>query len=155
MKPWTNLQSKKTLVTIGAALGIVTVSVCTLAAVQTCWLTPGEQSAARSALTTIDDLRDFGSINGEEADAKVRQAEDAVEAARQTAQTSRDQDVAVGLMQYLSSIELERQAVRTQGTSGGQAEVPAAMQLKPSNAAHVTETASSRSLSLKLHQTLD
>jgi len=152
MKPWMNLQSKKTLAAIGAGLGIVTVSVCAFAAVQMCWLTPGEQTAARTALNAIDELRNAGSVAGDGADTRVHQAEDAVETARRAAQTKRDQDVAVGLMQYLSSIELERQALRTQGDL---VEVPAAMQLQTAGAARLTETALSRSLSLKLHETLD
>jgi hypothetical protein len=155
MKPWMNLKLKKTRAVWGAALGIVTVLACTFAAVQMCWLTPGEQDAAREALAAVDDLQTFASVSSGDADVRLMRAQDAVETARQAARTARDQHVAFALMQYLSSIERERETMRAQGIDSVQMDAPVIGNLQPARAAHLTETASSHSLSLKLHETLE
>ncbi len=155
MKFWKNIKSKKTLLVGGTILGIVASSVCTFAAVQLCWLTPAERDAARTALTTVDGLRDVALVNGDDADQSLRQAEDQVESARQAARTMRDQDVAFALMQYLSSIELERGAMRMQGIAPEQVEPPGGRNLQLAGSAPLTETASIHSMRLKLHKTLD
>jgi hypothetical protein len=146
MNFWKTLKSKQNLVTLATIFGIVISSVCTFAAVQLCWLTPDERDAARSALTAIDNLQNSGLVDGDDAAAQTKQAEDAVETARQAARTSRDQDVAFALIQYLGSIETERQTVQSQGLTQERIADPAV---------HLSAAASSRSLSLKLHETLD
>jgi len=154
MNSWLNLKSKKTLAAIAAAVGIVAFSVCTFAAVQMCWLTPGERDAARAALAAVDDLRTFAALD-DGADPKLKQAEDAVETARQAARTRRDQDVAFALIQYLGSIEDEQATMSNEGPAQEPVAVPPVHGVQPGDAAHFTETAISRSLSLKLHETLD
>jgi type IV secretory pathway VirJ component len=154
MKPWMNMKSTKTFAALGAAFGIITASVCTFAAVQMCWFTPGEQNAARAALTAVDDLQNFASANGDDPDSRLRQAEDAVETARQAARTTRDQKVAFALIQYLGSIEAERAATQAQAPAPERIAAPAVEDLAPGETTHLTEAAS-RSMSLKLHALLD
>ncbi len=135
------LRSKKFLVRFGIGFGSALVAVGALVAFECCWLTSSERNTAQAALTAIDDLRNFSTFNDEDFDARAQVVQDAVEAARQAAHTARDQQVAFALIQYLGSIEAEHEAMRTRVLTSEQIAAP--------------ESASSRSLSLQLHETLN
>jgi len=124
----------KILLRFGLGFGIGMVVIASFVGLEYSWLTSGERTAAQQALTAIDNLQTFG-LNDENSDAQLQQTESAVEIARQAVRTQRDQKVAFALMQYLGSVELDRE--RAAGTS------------------HLASSTAKHSLSLKLHETLD
>ena len=63
----------------------------------------------------IDGLQSFDAVNDDDYDAKVHDVQATVENARQSAATFRDQQVAFALLQYLGSVETERETMRTSG----------------------------------------
>lgn len=141
MAVWDTLKSKKFLMRFGIGFGSALVAFGALVAAECFWLTGAERNSAQAALTAIDDLQNSAAFSDEDFDAKAQDVQNAVEVARQAAHTARDQRVAFALIQYLSSIESQREAMRTHGLAQEEISVP--------------ETRTSRTLSLKLHETLD
>jgi hypothetical protein len=141
MAVWDTLQSKKFLVRFGIGFGSALVAFGALVAAECFWLTSAERNSAQAALTAIDGLQNSDAFNDEEFDARAQAVQNSVEAARETARTARDQQVAFALIQYLGSIEAEREAMRTHGLAQEEFAAP--------------ESVTSRTLGLKLHETLD
>jgi len=141
MAVWNTVKSKKFLVRFGIGFASALVAFGALVAAECCWLTSAERNSAQAALTAIDNLQNSATFSDEDFDARAQEVQNAVEAARRTAHTARDQQVAFALIQYLGSIESEREAMRTRGLAQEEIAVP--------------ENATSRTLSLKLHETLD
>jgi hypothetical protein len=141
MAVWDTLKSKKFLVRFGIGFGSALVAVGALVGAECFWLTSAERNSAQAALTAIDNLQNSSTFSDEDFDARAQEVQNAVEMARQAAHTARDQEVAFALIQYLGSIEAEHEATRTRVLTSEEITVP--------------ESPTSRSLSLKLHETLD
>jgi hypothetical protein len=108
----TELWSKRTSRKIFVGFGIVIVLLCAWYALERYWLTPGERNAARAALVQIDGLQDFVSLSDQDFDARKKQAEEMIDAAKQAAVTQRDELLALQLDGYLSLTEADREEVR-------------------------------------------
>ncbi len=149
------MKSKKSVVRVGIALGIVAVCVGAFAAYELYWLTSAERNAAQSALALVDGLQTVNALSDEEFDAKAKQADEAVDSAREAALTVRDQKVAFALARYLGSIEVEQGAIRIE-SRGQQANAdPAGRYVLVGSSLYAGRSAATRSLSVSLHETLD
>jgi apolipoprotein N-acyltransferase len=109
---WSKRTSRKIWVGIGIVFGIAAVGFGTLYLVERHWLTSGEREAGKAALVQIDALQNFDLISDEDFDARAKQAEEKVEAAKQAALTIRDERVADILYVYVSGIETEQGDVK-------------------------------------------
>ena len=147
------MKSKKSLVRIGMALGIVAAVVGAFAAFENCWLTSSERDAAQSALVAVDGLQTSNLVTDEEFAAKAKQAETSVEIAQETALTVRDQNVAFALARYLGSIEVEQGDIRMQNRAQQADADPVGRYVLVQMPAD--RSAATRSLSLSLHKELD
>jgi hypothetical protein len=58
-------------------------------------------------------------------------------------------------LQYLGSVEIERETTRTSGLAQNRIEAPEIRDLGPAETTHLTDNAASRSLSVKLHEALN
>jgi hypothetical protein len=143
------IKLKKNLAGFGVVLGLVAGVGGAFWVIESHWLTSAERGAAQTALTAIDNLQDAGPVSDEDFDAKVDQAEQAVEAAQLAASTSRDQNVAYALMRYLGSTVKEQDTMRMQNR--GSAEQGPEFDAQPLSA----EFTIRHSLSSSLHQTLN
>jgi hypothetical protein len=155
LEPWNNMKSNKRWVRTGIALGIAVLGVGAFAAYQLYWLTSAEHSTAQSALAAVDGLQTVNALSDEEFDAKAKQAEEAVDAARDAALTVRDQKVAFALARYLGSIEVEQGAIREENRAQRADADPAGRYLTVGSSLHPGRSAATRSLSVSLHETLD
>ena len=101
---WSKRTSRKILI----GFGIIVVGFIVLFAVNMNWITPPERKAGRVALPQIDALLNFNEMNDAEYDAKYRQAKGTVDRATQTALTTRDDRIALGLRIYLGMVDMDR-----------------------------------------------
>lgn len=155
MAPWGTIKSKRFFVRFGIGFAAAFVVAGTWLVFEFAWLSAGERSAAQPALVAIDGLQNVDVVKDDDYDAKVQQVQKTVENARQSAATFRDQQVAFALLQYLGSIEIEQETIRTSGLAQNRIEAPEIRGLGPAETTHLTDNAASRSLSLKLHQALN
>ncbi len=155
MAPWSTINSKKFLVRFGIGFAAAFVVAGTWLVFEFSWLTASERNAAQPALMAIDGLQSFDAVNDDDYDAKVHDVQATVENARQSAATFRDQQVAFALLQYLGSVETERETMRTSGLAQNRIEAPEIRDLGPQETTHLMDNAASRSLSVKLHQALN
>jgi hypothetical protein len=154
MTPWSTINSKKFLVRFGIGFGAAFVLFGAFVLVEYSWLTAGERQAAQSALAAIDGFQRFDTANDDDFVAKVQDVQAAVDNARRSAATFRDQQVAFSLLRYLGSIEIEQETARTNKVAQDWIEASEIRDLSPAETMRLTDL-TGRLLSLKLHQELD
>ena len=99
---------------IWSLLGDVIVGSVLWSIVERNWITPGERSAAREALTQLGDLQDSGYLSTGDFVARAQQAKRTVDEARGAARTKKDQMIAAELMKYQSVTVANYDFVRRQ-----------------------------------------
>ena len=101
---WSNRRSQRLLVGLGICLAVVIFGSVLWRVVDRNWITPGERSAAGSALEKLDALQDTGFLNTREFVVWAKLAGRRVDDARQVAWTARDRKIVAELMSYQSTI---------------------------------------------------
>jgi hypothetical protein len=155
MVPWDTIRSEKFRVRFGIGFGAAFVVFGAFLVFEYSWLTAGERMAAQSALVAIDGFRSFDTVDDGEFVAKVQEVQATVENARQSAATFRDQQTAFALSQYLGSIEIRQETIRAKRLEQNRFGASEMRDQGAARTTHSTDTATSRSLGLKLHQELN
>jgi len=102
--------TRKIVVALGFALGIVAVGLMSWTAIDRLWISPGERNAARKALFQLDALQNQGVLSDIDFVARAKQIEGRVDAAEKAAWTTKDRSIVAKLMKYQSVIS-ESQAL--------------------------------------------
>ncbi len=106
--------TRKIFLRFGVFSGVVIVGYALWSIVERNWITPGERSAAREALTQLDDLQDSGYLSNGDFVARAQQTERTVDEAGRAARTKRDHMIAAELMKYRSATVANYDLVRRQ-----------------------------------------
>jgi hypothetical protein len=106
---WSKGTTRKILVWSGTFLGFVIAVLAIWILVEQFWLTPGERRAGRAALAQIDTMQDFESMSVQGFNAKSWQAEKELDAAQNSAWTSRDKGVSESLSLYLETTKTDQE----------------------------------------------
>jgi hypothetical protein len=93
---------------VGLVLGVVVVGVVLWAWIWTHWLTAKERNAGSVALVQVDALQNFDGMSDADFDAKVKLAQEKVDAANHAVLTEKDNEVAGTLWFYLDQIKFTR-----------------------------------------------
>ncbi|SRR5260370_28687737 len=108
---WSKRTSRKILIGIGV-LFVGFVLWCAVYVVDKRWMTPGEHTAVRAALTQIDALQNFDGMSDAEFDSGVLLAKRKVEDAEQAAWTSRDNWAVVAVSLYFTETKDLRDKIK-------------------------------------------
>jgi hypothetical protein len=84
----------------GIVIGILVAAIGIAVTAELRWLTSGERSSAKEALSSMDSLQDFGAVTDSDFDAGLAQARVKVDRAQESAWTLRDYAVASSLFDY-------------------------------------------------------
>ncbi|MGA3009563.1 MAG: hypothetical protein ABSD72_04815 [Terracidiphilus sp.] len=85
---------------VGIVIGVLVVAIGIVLTVELRWLTPGERSTARDAVSLVDALQDFGAVNDGDFDAGLVRAKVKIQVAEDSVWTIRDSVVANSLFDY-------------------------------------------------------
>jgi len=97
---WSKRALRRILIGFGVFIGVLVVGFVVLYEVEWHWLTSGERRAAKAALVEIDLLQNARSMNGKEYDLQREKAQLKFNAARDVAQTFRDEETLAALSTY-------------------------------------------------------
>ena len=109
---WSKRTTRNILFLFGVVVGVIVVGSVVMYEIERHWLTTGERNAAIAAIAQIDGLQDFSSLSDEEFDAREKQAEAKVEAAKHAAVTKRDEWLSFNLDVCLNETKSDRDEVR-------------------------------------------
>jgi hypothetical protein len=106
--------SRRVFVGIGIVFGLVYVGNAALSVVGHHWLTPRERTAARTALSQIDQLENLVRSSDQDFSAKAKMVQQSVDFADNAARTARDRYVVSELMTYRLVPVIDRYRFKTQ-----------------------------------------
>jgi len=107
---WSKRTSRKILVGLAIFVAVFVIFFF----VDKVWITQGEREAAGSALLLIDSLQSqYSEDDQKDFDVRERKAQEAVDAAKHAAWTSRDKQISFALLWCLVEVEADRGQLKT------------------------------------------
>jgi hypothetical protein len=111
---WSKRTSWKICIGIGVFWGVVLVAAAAHDAIEQYWLTSGERSEARAALSQIDELQNLVRSSDQDFRAKAKMVQKSIDLADKAAWTSRDRHIVFELRAYFFVPLIDRYTFRKQ-----------------------------------------